>query len=227
MELVYAIDATVGPDGSLSGKYSGRCNASEVAGSIRGSILARSAAPESPRVWLQLHTTKWVKAARSLNYVVLTFADGQARPGGYVLFDKGNRLGEVVAQDLRLDATTLTGTFTAEIEDVATTFTIDAQVLAGRWIVGPYRAISAGETLELTLRGGLCEADACRIEGIPREQKDLIKRMQAEVEAASPAPESTHRADPARAESVDQADTGRGGGCLPDPGAAPFGLGLD
>ena len=34
-------------------------------------------------------------------------------------------------------------------------------------------------------------------------------------------------ADPARAESVDQADAGRGGGCLPEPGAAPFGLGLD
>jgi hypothetical protein len=178
IEASWTLDAAVADDATVSGRFEGTSNGAAVEGDLGGEVLGRSPMPAKPRVWLQLSHVPFLRKG----YLVLTLSEGRARPGGAILFSKGHRLGTITAADLRLEGDRLKGTLTGTIsehEDAPVAFTIDARLLGNRLLSGPCTMAAGDETARCTVRGGLCEADTCRIEGPTPEQEAQVKAMQA------------------------------------------------
>jgi len=64
-------------------------------------------------------------------------------------------------------------------DDAPVTFSIDARVLGNRLIWGSCQTAGGGAGASHVLRGGLCEADTCQIEGPSTAQQARVKQMQA------------------------------------------------
>jgi hypothetical protein len=179
LAVSYQITLSSDAAGTISGTFTGTGNTAAVRGALSGRRISRLPLPTTALLWFDLP----IPGVRA-GYAVVPVMDGTGQAGGYLLFKKGHRIGEITAQSILLDQGRLTGSLTGVLneENAATPFTVtfSGSLLGGRLAFGSTSTVVAGaEPLRQRFRAGVWAAGTTQIEGATTEQKAQAKQIQA------------------------------------------------
>jgi hypothetical protein len=171
--VVYDVDLTADASGKVTGSAKGTSGGMDMSLNVQGDIIARTPDRDAHRVWLYFE-----KFNNGHGYMIAE-AHGGAVSDGYVLYDKGFRIGSSSAKGVTVKDGKLQGSVALKFDGKPTVqeLTVKGVVLGNRLIFGTYRD---ADGVELPLRGGLVPLAGPQIEASSKEQREQVKVIMEE-----------------------------------------------